>query len=293
MDFLRMLSEIRQPFWDTLFQYITIMAQEVFVIVVLCWFYWCHDKILAYSLGFTYFLSGLLVQGLKLTFRIPRPWILDPDFEPVASAVPAATGYSFPSGHTQSGTALFSTLGFNSKHKIWKCICFFFMLMIGFSRMYLGVHTPKDVLTALILTFVISYVIHKYLKKDLEKPEKAKFFGLLLFIICVLMFVYTCFFYFTQTEDQYMAKSAFKACGAGFGFALGYYLERTKIQFTPPTTIKEKVLRFVIGLVSVVILMLFFELTLDKFLVRKIISYFILVLWIVAIYPAIFTRWKK
>lgn len=293
MELLKIIADFRQPFLDTFFQCITIIAEETFVIVVLCWLYWCHDKILAYSLGFTYFLSGLLVQGLKLTFKIPRPWILDPDFEPVASAVPAATGYSFPSGHTQSGAALFSTLGFSSRKISFKILFFFFMILIGFSRMYLGVHTPQDVCTSMILTLMISFIINQYCQSILNKSEHAKTFGFLLLLTCIVMLIYTCIFYFTQTEDQYMAESAWKACGAGFGFAFGYYLECTKIQFTIPILWKDKILRFFIGLLSVVILLVIFELTIDHFLIGKMISYFILVLWIVAVYPFLFSKFHK
>ena len=96
MDFLNLLSQYRTPAGDVFFQGITLLAQETFVVVVICWLFWCSNKKLAYCLGFTYFTSGLLVQGLKITFRVPRPWLLDPAFEPVASAVPGATGYSFP-----------------------------------------------------------------------------------------------------------------------------------------------------------------------------------------------------
>lgn len=99
MDFLNLLAQYRTPAGDAFFQGVTLLAQETFVVVVICWLFWCSNKKLAYCLGFTYFSSGLLVQGLKITFRVPRPWLLDPAFEPVASAVPGATGYSFPSGH--------------------------------------------------------------------------------------------------------------------------------------------------------------------------------------------------
>ena len=117
MDFLNLLSQYRTPAGDVFFQGITLLAQETFVVVVICWLFWCSNKKLAYCLGFTYFTSGLLVQGLKITFRVPRPWLLDPAFEPVASAVPGATGYSFPSGHTQSITALLGTLGLYTRKK--------------------------------------------------------------------------------------------------------------------------------------------------------------------------------
>ena len=293
MDFLRLLAELRTPELDILFQSITWMAEETFVILVMCWLYWCHDKILAYTLGFTYFLSGLLVQGLKLVFKIPRPWVLDPNFKPVESAIEGAGVFSFPSGHTQSGTALFSTLGFTFKKYWLKIISFFLIFIIGFSRMYLGVHTPQDVVTAWILTLIISYVVMNFLKDKFSKKENAKYFSIFLLVACCVLTLYACYIYFAYPEHSSMAKSALKACGAGYGFAIGFYLERTKINFELPTSLKEKVLRFLIGAISVVILLGVFDATLKKFLVGRVVSYLLLILWVVAIYPFIFTKMKK
>ena len=87
MDFLHVLAELRTPFGEHFFQFVTYLGQEVIIIAVICTLYWCVDKRFAYQLGFTYFLAGLCVQALKITFRIPRPWILDPSFSPVESAV--------------------------------------------------------------------------------------------------------------------------------------------------------------------------------------------------------------
>ena len=288
MDFLRLLAEYRIPAFDQIFQWITLLAQETFVVVIICWLYWCSNKKTAYTLGFTYFLSGLMVQGLKITFRIPRPWILDPGFQPVSSAIPAATGYSFPSGHTQSGTALFSTLGFSSSKKFIRFLCFFLMISIGFSRLYLGVHTPKDVLTAMFLTLIISAVVFFFLQPYLTDQIHTGKISLLLFLTCVLLIIYAGFLYRTGGADPEMAVDALKAGGAGFGFAIGYFIEQKYIRFSIPKSGKEKALRFCAGLVSVILLMILFELTLKKFLVGDVISYFLLILWIVAGYPALF-----
>lgn len=289
MDFLRLLAEFRTPVLDTIFQLLTYLAQETLVVVIICWLYWCQNKKLAYTLGFTYFFSGLFVQGLKLTFRIPRPWILDPEFQPVASAVPAATGYSFPSGHTQSGTALFSTLGFHTRKKSWRFTFLFLILLIGFSRMYLGVHTPKDVLTAMLITLVISYIIYHVFSDTICEPRKVPVFTFSLLLCCILLFIYSVYLYVTGTADPNMAEDALIACGAGLGFALGYFLERRYINFVLPQTAKEKAQRFGIGLISVIILKILFKYTLHMNLVGHIISYILLILWIVAGYPACFS----
>lgn len=293
MEFLNFLAGYRTPILDVLFQSVTYIAQETLVVVIICWLYWCCSKKTAYTLGFTYLLSGLLVQGLKITFRIPRPWILDSKFQPVASALPGATGYSFPSGHTQSGTALFSSLGFFAGKIHLKILCFFLMCVIGFSRMYLGVHTPKDVLVSMILTLAVSFIVFRFLRPLLTSPSKAAPFSLALLTISLLLMGYTAVLYFSKTADPEMATDAFKACGAGLGFAIGYYIERTYLRFSMPETTTKKALRFLAGLLSLVILMLFFEFTLKPFLLGDIISYFLLILWIVAGYPAVFSRAAK
>lgn len=290
MDFLSFLAQYRSPLGDVLFQSATWIAQETLVVIIICWLYWCYSKKLAYTLGFTYFLSGLFVQGLKITFRIPRPWVLDPDFQAVESALPGATGYSFPSGHTQSGTALFSTLAFKTSRRFLKILCCFFIIFIGFSRMYLGVHTPKDVLVSAALTLLISAGVFHLLAPYLDDGRHTGKITFILIFLCVLLFGYTGILYVSDIADPVMALDAFKACGAGLGFAVGYYLEKKYIHFTMPDTLREKLIRFSVGFITVGALMAVFQLTLKKFLAGEILSYFLLILWIVAIYPALFSR---
>lgn len=293
MDFLRLLAEHRLPALDILFQGITLFAQESLVIVIICWFYWCCNKKLAYTLGFSYFSSGLLIQGLKITFRIPRPWVLDPNFSPVASAMPAATGYSFPSGHTQSGTALFSTLCFASRKMSIKIICMGFVIAIGFSRLYLGVHTPKDVLVSAGLTLIISLLIWK--KQDILSGDSAriKLISRLMGVICILLLIYTCNLQFYSIIPAEEAEDCIKACGAGLGFAVGYYLEKWFINFQTATTAKSRLLRFLIGIVVTLALQQGLKPILGTSSGADLIRYFIVVLWVLAVYPFLFTRHKK
>lgn len=225
MDFLNLLSQYRTPAGDVFFQGITLLAQETFVVVVICWLFWCSNKKLAYCLGFTYFTSGLLVQGLKITFRVPRPWLLDPAFEPVASAVPGATGYSFPSGHTQSITALLGTLGLYTRKKPARFLCALFILLVGFSRMYLGCHTPQDVIVSFLVTFLCVTLCYSFLYKKDFSAGKELLISLCMAAVCAALLIYTAVLYKNGTIEFHYAQDCIKACGAGFALCcrLLYY----------------------------------------------------------------------
>lgn len=99
--------------------------------------YWCVSKGLGFYILTTGFVGTIANQFMKLCFRIPRPWVLDPDFTIVESARAGATGYSFPSGHTQNAFSSFGCLGMWTK-KGWRVLFFAIVVLIGFSRMYLG-----------------------------------------------------------------------------------------------------------------------------------------------------------
>ena len=221
MDFLNLLAQYRTPLGDAFFQAITLLAQETFVVVVICWLFWCSNKKLAYCLGFTYFSSGLLVQGLKITFRVPRPWLLDPNFQPVASAVPGATGYSFPSGHTQSITALLGTLGFYTKKKPLRFLCFLFVFLVGFSRMYLGCHTPQDVLVSFGVSIVCVFLCYHFLYKKEYFKNRESLVSVFMGIVCVVLLGYTLFLYKSGAIEFHYAQDCIKACGAGGCFFIG------------------------------------------------------------------------
>ena len=107
MKFLYFLESIRTPVGDTLMSAITLLGEETLFIVLALVFFWCVDKKRGYYLLFSCFTGTVCIQLLKMIFRIPRPWVLDSKFTIVESAREAATGYSFPSGHTQCASGLF------------------------------------------------------------------------------------------------------------------------------------------------------------------------------------------
>lgn len=288
MEFLEFLADYRHPILDIIFQIITFCAQETLVVAVICWLFWCQNKQLAYTLGFSYFVSGLSVQAAKITFRVPRPWVLNPDFSPVASAVEGATGYSFPSGHTQSATALFGTLSLHFKGISKKLLCILAFLLVGFSRMYLGVHTPKDVLSSMAITLTFSTLLFHFFSKERNLKWNAPL-ALVLFLTTLALLVYTQILYQNKTLEAAYAMDCFKACGAGFAFAAGFYIEQRFLHFLLPSDNKQKLLRYLAGITGVLILQLGLKLLLPENAITSVLRYFILVFWILVLYPYIFS----
>lgn len=293
MEFLNLLAQYRSPLGDAFFQAITLLAQETFVVVVICWLFWCSNKKLAYCLGFTYFSSGLLVQGLKITFRVPRPWLLDPNFQPVASAVPGATGYSFPSGHTQSITALLGTLGFYTKKKPLRFLCFLFVFLVGFSRMYLGCHTPQDVLVSFGVSIICVFLCYHFLYKKEYFKNRESLVSVFMGIVCVVLLGYTLFLYKSGAIEFHYAQDCIKACGAGAAFSLGYYLTETYIPFTPPDSFQGQALRFIIGIAVTLLLQAGLKPIIGQSLAASFIRYFLVVFWIITVYPYVFYKKDK
>lgn len=291
MSFLWLLEGIRTPFLDKLMQFITYFGQEVIIIAFVCALYWCIDKRFAYLLGFTYFTAGLCVQTLKVTFRIPRPWVLDPAFHAVESAVPGATGYSFPSGHTQGATCLFYPLAKKSQKLPLKILCVLAFLLIGFSRMYLGCHTPKDVLVSMGLSLLIATFIWHFQSAFLDDNRYLKPIAIILFLTSIAVALYALWLMKSGTISAKYASDCCKAAGAGLGFSVGWYLERTHFHFDPRIgSTSAKVIRLLLGLFFTVLLKEGLGMLAQSSILAKMAEYFILVLWILIIYPWIYHK---
>ena len=108
LNCLRAIAELRTPLLDTLMQGVTELGGETLFMLFMLVVFWCVDKNKGYFLMLLCFTGTAVNQMLKITFCIPRPWVLDPSFEIVESARAGATGFSFPSGHTQNAVG---TLG--------------------------------------------------------------------------------------------------------------------------------------------------------------------------------------
>ncbi|MBP5212316.1 MAG: phosphatase PAP2 family protein, partial [Pyramidobacter sp.] len=115
--------------------------------------YWCVNKKAGLRILFATRLCVGLNAFIKLNFCVYRPWVRDPRVVPAGNAIKSAGGYSFPSGHTTTATPLYGGLAAWqwNRCRAFSWLCIVMLLLTVFSRNYLGVHTPQDVLVGLLL----------------------------------------------------------------------------------------------------------------------------------------------
>jgi undecaprenyl-diphosphatase len=291
MEILKFLESIRSPFLDVVLGFITRFGEETIAIVVLCAIYWCISKKTAYIIGIAYFISGLTVQGMKICFRIDRPWVIDPGLNPVPSALSHATGYSFPSGHTQSATALLGSLGMRLKPAYLKTICFLLVLLVAFSRMYLGVHTLLDVSVSLMLTLLIILLTVRILGGGPADKKRDLILAVFMVLYAITVII-TAFVLFNGGKiEQSYVSDCLKAAGAGIGYAVGMYIERTYIDFqVKAKNLFLQIVKFVLGLAGVLIIKEGLKLIIGTGLVVDTVRYFLMLAWVTVFFPLIIRK---
>lgn len=163
MTVLYWLEGLRNPLLDALFSLITRLGEETVFLLLAVTIFWCVDKRRGYYLLFVGFFGTIVNQAFKLAFRIPRPWVRDPAFTIVESARAQATGYSFPSGHTQVAVGTFGSLAYATRRRSVRVLSIVAAVAVPISRLYLGVHTPLDVAVSAAVALVLVLLLGRLL----------------------------------------------------------------------------------------------------------------------------------
>lgn len=172
MQLLYWFESIRTPVLDTVMSLITRFGEEALFLLVALFVFWCVDKRKGYYLLTVGFVGTLINQWLKVVCQVPRPWVRDPNFTIVESARASATGYSFPSGHTQCVTGYLGGIARFTQRMWLRVVCIILVLLVAVSRMYLGVHTPADVGVSLLIGVVLVFVLYPLMESTLWFPNR-------------------------------------------------------------------------------------------------------------------------
>lgn len=232
---------------------ITQLGEETAFLVTALIMFWCIDKRSGYYVLGVGFIGTLINQFMKLSFRIPRPWVVDENFTILEQAREAASGYSFPSGHTQSAVGTFGGIAYITKDKWIRAAAIVIAFLVPLSRMYIGVHTPLDVSVAALIALVLIFVL-----KPIVFNNNGKFIPLLFCVMSVMAVLFMCyveFYSFPADIDQHNlasgVKNAYTLTGALAGLLAVYIVDRKWLNFSTKACWWAQLLKVVIGLLLV------------------------------------------
>ena len=175
ISILLLLQDFRNSMGSVFTSFMTKMSligeMEV-VLIIIALLYWCVSK----SYG-TYFLMGWsgnrVVNGLlKVTACVYRPWIRDPRVVPDSDALATATGYSFPIGHSMNAASLYGGGAIRKElPRILRASLAIIFVLIAFSRNFLGVHTPQDILVGSAAGLLVMWLTMKLMERIEADPK--------------------------------------------------------------------------------------------------------------------------
>lgn len=295
MEFLYWLEDIRIPVLNELMLGITYLGDEIAFLVVALIMIWCADKRTGYYVLSVGFLGTIANQFMKLWFRIPRPWVLDENFTILEQAREGASGYSFPSGHTQSAVGTFGAIAYTAKNRIIRLLCIVAVILVPFSRMYIGVHTPLDVGVAAAMAAVLIFALQPVI---LGKNKRV--FPIFLGIMVLVAVAFLCFVelypFPVDIDPHNMAsglKNAYTLLGSLLGLVVVYIVDEKWMHFPTKAVWWAQIAKVVFGLVIVLIVKEGFRAPLDVALgalVGRAVRYFLIVIVAGIVWPLTF-RW--
>ena len=296
MEFLYLLEKIRVPRLNELMLAVTELGSEMPFLIIALVVFWCVDKRRGYYVLSVGFLGTLTNQFMKLWFRVPRPWVLDPNFTILEQAREAAAGYSFPSGHTQNAVGTFGALAITTKTRWIKVLSVVLAVLVPFSRMYVGVHTPADVLVAAAMAVAFLMLLRPVIFRKDEGNVLRLFTVLTLLSAAFLCFVE--FWNFPADIDphnlQSGIKNAYTLIGSLVGLVIVYFVDNKYIRFETSAIWWVQILKVVLGFLAVLAvksgLKTPIEMICGGHMIARAIRYFLIVIMAGIIWPLTF-KW--
>ncbi len=298
MPFLYFLESIRNPVFDWFFSLITHLGEETFFLVIAIFFFWCVNKREGYFILITGLVGTVVNQIAKLFFRIPRPWILDPDFDIIEAAREEATGYSFPSGHTQNIAGTFGSIAAYEPKKWKTALCTTIVVLVAFSRMYLGVHTPLDVIVSLLFALALILLLRPLFatEENFKKSMPWIVVGSTLLSLGFLAYVLAISGDASLDAHNYQSglKNACTLLGCTAGLIAVYFIDFKFINFETEAKWYAQVLKLVIGLGGVLAIKAGLSSPLTALfgneMIARAVRYFLIVLFAGGVWPLTF-KW--
>lgn len=223
------------PFLQKIAEIVTYLGDEYAMILIVLFLYWCYRKELGRKLGI--YAMGALVTSIAVKDAVMRrrPYYDHTDIKCLKARASDADpydvvvqGYSFPSGHATNTVSTYVALGLNVGKKVLKVVLFALPILVGLSRVALGVHYPTDILAGWVLSALVIFVISRI------KNQHAAY------LLIALVGIAGCFF--GRSTDYY------SSLGLALGFIAGFLFEEKVVCFQNTRSVVRMILRTVGGL---------------------------------------------
>ncbi|WP_156908406.1 phosphatase PAP2 family protein [Atopobium fossor] len=242
---------------DSFFNFVTSIVVGPAAVIVIATLYWCIDKHAGWYVLTSFAVGNNINQTLKDFFCVPRPWLRSTNIHPSPAALGGATGYSFPSGHSQTAASIFGAAAWHyRKLGSWVIpLAIFLIGLAAFSRNILGVHTPQDVLVGIAIG-ILSLWLSAHLLNWMERKTTSPITVALTFLFTALaLMLYTVLKPYptqgiaTTINVVEMQKDAFTTAGLLAGLGVSWWAEKRFVNFTIDQSNKRQIaLRVVCGL---------------------------------------------
>ncbi|QSX06377.1 phosphatase PAP2 family protein [Sedimentibacter sp. zth1] len=276
IEIIKFIQTFSNAFLDVFFEALTLFGEETLLVVIASYVFLSIDKNKGYKLIFT-IVSGTCFNAIiKNIFKIQRPIGIEGI---LSKRVETATGYSFPSGHTQASSTFWTTLCLIFKKKYLYIFSIILIFLVGLSRIYLGVHWPTDVVFAAIFGFSWALLINK----AFDYIYKSKNYYIIIF----------CSVIFTILTLIFGDNDFYKSSGLLLGLSVGYVLENKYINFSNIMSFKNKVFSYIIMLGGLLLIKSVLKLFFPSTLIFSLIRYFFVGFWGFGIAPYFIKKLQK
>lgn len=301
MDVLYFLDSLRNPVCDAFFSLVTTLGEETVFIIVGILFFWCINKWDGYYLLAVGLLGTVINQFLKLWFRIPRPWVRDPNFAIVEEARAAAKGYSFPSGHTQSAVGTFGALARRQKLPWVRILCIAACVLVPLSRLWLGVHTPADVIASILVALALVFILHPLVRKAQQSKTTMRILMATLVALSAAFVVFVCVYPFPADLDPHNfesgLKSAYKMLGCFCALWLTYEVDEGYTHFDTKAVWWVQIIKVAVGIIPLLLIKSVLKEPLQNLIGDPFIAdgvrYFLLTAFAGCVWPMTFRFWNS